>query len=48
MTNSAEQETQHVFLVVFGQFIQEIGLISGIENVKLDQKTCEHSHEQKC
>jgi len=39
MANSAEQETQHALLVVFGQFALEIGLISGIQGVKLDQKT---------
>ena len=47
MTNSAEQETQHALLVVFGQFAREIGLISGIEGVKLDQKTYEHSPQTK-
>jgi len=47
MANSAEQETQHALLVVFGQFAREIGLISGIENVKLNQKTYEHSPQTK-
>ena len=47
MAYSAEQETQHALLFVFGQFAREIGLISGIEGVKLDQKTYEHSPQTK-
>jgi hypothetical protein len=47
MANSAEQETQQALLVVFGQFALEIGLISGIQGVKLDQKTYEHSPQTK-
>jgi len=47
MANSAEQDTQHGLLVVWGQFAREIGLISGLKAVKLNQKTCEHSPQAK-
>ena len=47
MANPAEQETQHALLVVLGKFGQETGLISGLESVKLGQKTCEHSPQAK-
>jgi hypothetical protein len=47
MANPPEQETQHGLLVVLGQFAREIGLITGIEGVKLDQKTYEHSPQTK-
>ena len=47
MANPTEQETQHALLVVLGKFGQETGLISGLEGVKLGQKTCEHSPQAK-
>ena len=47
MANSPEQETQHALLVVWGPFAREIGLISGLEAVKLNQKTYEHSPQSK-
>jgi len=31
------QQTQHAFLVAWGQFAQEKGLIKGIQAVKLQQ-----------
>ena len=47
MAKAAEQETQHGLLCVWGQFAQEIGLISGIKAVSLAQKTYEHSPQAK-
>ncbi len=47
MEKPREQETQHALLVVLGMFAQEIGLISGIEGVKLGQKCCDHSPQSK-
>jgi hypothetical protein len=47
MANAAEKETQHGLLVVWGRFAQEIGLISGINAVKLAQKTYDHSPQAK-
>ncbi len=47
MENPRELETQHALLVVLGMFAQEIGLISGIEGVKLGQKCCDHSPQSK-
>ena len=41
------QETQHALLIPWGQFAQEIGLISGIEAVKLRQKVYEHTSQAK-
>lgn len=41
------QETQHALLIPWGQFAQEIGLLSGIEAVKLSQKVYEHSPQKK-
>ena len=41
------QETQHALLIPWGQFAQEIGLLSGIEDVKLSQKVYEHSPQTK-
>jgi len=38
MANPREQETQHALLVILGKYAQEIGLISGIEGVKLGRK----------
>ena len=42
-----EQETQHALLIPWGQFAQEIGLIAGIEAVKLKQKAYEHTPQAK-
>jgi hypothetical protein len=47
MENPAKQVTQHALMVVWGQFAQEIGLISGLEAVKLNRKTNEHSPQAK-
>jgi hypothetical protein len=47
MANSREQETQHALLVILGKFAQEMGLISGIEGVKLGQKSCDHTPQSK-
>lgn len=41
------QETQHALLIPWGQFAQEIGLISGLESVKLSQKVYEHTPQAK-
>ena len=41
------QETQHALLIPWGQYAQEIGLISGIEAVKLSQKVYEHTPQAK-
>jgi hypothetical protein len=35
-----KQNTQHALLIPWRCFAQEIGLFSGIEAVKLNQKTC--------
>ena len=42
-----EQDTQHALLIPWGHFAQEIGLISGIEAVKLNQKVYEHTPQAK-
>jgi hypothetical protein len=47
MDMAQTQETQHALLIPWGQFAQEIGLISGIEAVKLSQKVYEHSPQTK-
>src|SRR5664279_3466225 len=47
MANSREQETQHALLVVWGKVAQEMGLISGIEAVKLGQKNYDHTPQAK-
>jgi hypothetical protein len=41
------QETQHAFLVVWGQYAQEIGLLDKLEAVKLRQKTYQHTPQRK-
>ena len=41
------QETQHALLIPWGQFAQEIGLLSGIEAVKFSQKVYEHTPQAK-
>ena len=42
-----KQDTQHALLIPWGRFAQEIGLISGIESVKLNQKIYTHSPQEK-
>ena len=41
------EQTQHAFLVAWGQFAQEKGLVKKIEAVKLRQKTYYHSPQTK-
>jgi len=41
------QQTQHAFLVAWGQFAQEKGLIRRIEAVKLRQKNYRHKPQTK-
>jgi hypothetical protein len=40
-------ETQHAFLVAWGQYAKEIGLIDKLEDVKLGQKTYQHTPQRK-
>jgi hypothetical protein len=47
MDMAQEQETQHALLVPWGHFAREIGLLSGIEAVKLNQKVFEHTPQAK-
>jgi hypothetical protein len=47
MDMAQEQDTQHALLIPLGHFAQEIGLIPGIEAVKLNQKICEHTPQAK-
>jgi hypothetical protein len=47
MDMAQTQETQHALLIPWGQFAQEIGLLSGIEAVKLNQKVYEHTPQAK-
>jgi hypothetical protein len=47
MDMAQEQDTQHALMIPWGHFAQEIGLISGIEAVKLSQKVCEHTPQAK-
>lgn len=42
-----EQETQHALLVPWGYFAREIGLLSGIKAIKLNQKVYEHTPQAK-
>ncbi|HUE98598.1 MAG TPA: hypothetical protein VMN99_05050 [Anaerolineales bacterium] len=41
------QNTQHALLIPWGQFAQEIGLLSGIEAIRLNQKAYEHTPQTK-
>jgi len=41
------QQTQHAFLVAWGQFAREIGLVEGIQAVKLKQKNYHHAPQTK-
>ena len=42
-----KQDTQHALLIPWGRFAQEIGLIAGIESVKLNQKVYTHTPQEK-
>lgn len=42
-----KQDTQHALLIPWGHFAQEIGLISGINAVKLNQKVYQHTSQEK-
>jgi len=42
-----KQDTQHALLILWGHFAREIGLITGIESVKLDQKVYTHTPQKK-
>lgn len=46
-TEEQIQQTQHAFLVAWGQFAQEKGLVIGIEAVQLGQKTYYHRPQTK-
>jgi hypothetical protein len=47
MDMAQAQETQHALLVPWGYFAREIGLLSGLEAIKLSQKVYEHSPQAK-
>jgi len=47
MDMAQKQETQHALLIPWGHFAQEIGLISGIQAVQLNQKIYEHTPQAK-
>jgi len=47
MDMAHEQDTQHALLVPWGQFAREIGLLSGLEAIKLNQKVYEHTPQAK-
>jgi hypothetical protein len=47
MDMAQKQETQHALLVPWGQFAREIGLLSGLEAIKLSQKVYEHTPQAK-
>jgi hypothetical protein len=42
-----EQDTQHALLIPWGHFAREIGLLSGLEAIKLSQKVYEHTPQAK-
>jgi len=41
------QHTQHAFLVAWGRFARQVGLIKGIQAVKLKQKRYTHTPQTK-
>ena len=41
------QQTQHAFMVAWGEFVQEKGLTKGIEAIKLRQKNYFHAPQTK-
>jgi hypothetical protein len=47
MDMAQEQDTQHALLVPWGQFAREIGLLSGLEAVQINQKVYEHTPQAK-
>jgi hypothetical protein len=47
MDMAQKQDTQHALLILWGHFAREIGLITGIESVKLDQKVYTHTPQKK-
>jgi hypothetical protein len=47
MDMAQEQDTQHALLIPWGHFARGIGLVSGIEAVKLSQKVYEHTPQAK-
>jgi len=47
MDMAQEQDTQHALLVPWGHFAREIGLLSGIEAIRLRQKVYEHTPQAK-
>jgi hypothetical protein len=47
MDMAQQQETQHALLIPWGHYAQEIGLLSGIEAVKLSQKVYELTPQAK-
>jgi hypothetical protein len=47
MDMAQEQDTQHALLVAWGQFAREIGLLSSLQAVKLNQKVYEHTPQAK-
>jgi hypothetical protein len=47
MDMAQAQNTQHALLVPWGHFAREIGLLSGIEAIKLNQKVYEHRPQAK-
>jgi len=42
-----EQDTQHALLIPWGHFARDIGLLSGLEAIKLSQKVYEHTPQAK-
>ena len=47
MDMAQERDTQHALMIAWGHFAREIGLISGMEAVKLNQKVYEHTPQAK-
>src|ERR1700690_4570210 len=47
MDMAQERDTQHALVIAWGHFAREIGLISGIEAAKLNQKVYEHTPQAK-
>jgi len=47
MDMAQEQDTQHALLIPWGHFAREIGLLAGLEALKLKQKVYEHTPQAK-
>jgi hypothetical protein len=45
--NETESLTQHAMLVIWGQYAQALGLIQGLIQVPIDQKTVDYSPHTK-